>query len=59
VRIFLIVVVLFTIAEAVDTFWYDGRYGHALWQYVDQESQQVAGQTFIHFPTLSRYWKIP
>lgn len=65
-RILVFVVILLTVAEVADTVWFDGRYGQAIWRYINHEARQaknqvtsIAGSVVIRAPNLSRFWKIP
>jgi hypothetical protein len=61
-RLFFTVIIFLAAAEAVDVFWFNGRYSQTLWQEVKHATNQVtspAGKFVIPAPNLSRFWKIP
>ena len=43
-RFWMTIVLFLATAEAVDTFHYDGRYRHAVWQEVNYQGQQFRYQ---------------
>jgi hypothetical protein len=65
-RISVVVVILLTVAEVIDTVWFDGDYGRAFWQNAYDEFSLAKNQiTSITnsgvacAPKFSQFWKIP